>query len=133
MCGAFFSLMPFPPRQLHTLSHVRYTPSYYWQDRGDLSNINHELNFQIAQQTSYPYMIKDVVRYLPILQECTYVDSLREIKTILPQSEIDDSRPILFQRNHGLTNLICVLGGKIDNVYDIPKELEFLQREKIIV
>ena len=26
MCGPFFSTIPFPPRSLHSLSHVRYTP-----------------------------------------------------------------------------------------------------------
>jgi glycine/D-amino acid oxidase-like deaminating enzyme len=31
MDGAFFSLMPFPPRGLHSLSHVRYTPHQYWR------------------------------------------------------------------------------------------------------
>jgi len=30
MCGPFFSVMPFPPRGAHTLSHVRYTPHYAW-------------------------------------------------------------------------------------------------------
>ncbi len=32
MDGPFFSLMPFPARSLHTLSHVRYTPHFSWQD-----------------------------------------------------------------------------------------------------
>lgn len=32
MDGPFFSLMPFPPRGLHTLSHVRYTPHMHWND-----------------------------------------------------------------------------------------------------
>ena len=32
MDGAFFSCMPFPPRGLHTLSHVRYTPHGHWYD-----------------------------------------------------------------------------------------------------
>ena len=32
MCGPFFSLMPFPPTPLATLSHVTYTPHYEWVD-----------------------------------------------------------------------------------------------------
>jgi hypothetical protein len=32
MDGPFFSVMPFPARGLHTLSHVRYTPHYAWHD-----------------------------------------------------------------------------------------------------
>ena len=34
MCGPFFSLMPFPARKLHTLSHVRYTPHAAWKSHG---------------------------------------------------------------------------------------------------
>ncbi|UUZ52767.1 hypothetical protein LP419_26595 [Massilia sp. H-1] len=33
MDGPFFSMMPFPARGLHTLSHVRYTPHMHWQDQ----------------------------------------------------------------------------------------------------
>ena len=32
MDGPFFSMMPFPARGLHTLSHVRYTPHFSWKD-----------------------------------------------------------------------------------------------------
>src|SRR5262249_60709325 len=35
MDGPFFSLMPYPSRGLHTLSHVRYTPHYSWHDKPD--------------------------------------------------------------------------------------------------
>lgn len=34
MDGPCFSLMPFPARGLHTLSHVRYTPHAHWYDGG---------------------------------------------------------------------------------------------------
>jgi hypothetical protein len=71
-------------------------------------------------------MIKDAMRYVPSLKECRYVDSLWEIKTLLPLSETDDSRPILFKKDHGLQNLTCVMGGKIDNIYDVLSEVEFL-------
>jgi hypothetical protein len=33
MDGPFFSMMPFPARGLHTLSHVRYTPHMHWNDQ----------------------------------------------------------------------------------------------------
>ena len=72
---------------------------------------------QASRVSNYLYMVKDAQRYLPILKECQYMDSLWEVKTILPSSEVDDSRPILFRQNHGLKNLTCVLGGKIDNIY----------------
>ncbi len=129
MCGPFFSLMPFPSKQLHTLSHVRYTPHCYWQDTESLTNATTKIYHQAARKTNYPYMIRDAARYLPILFGCHYVDSLWEVKTILPQSEVDDSRPILFKRHQQLPNLTCILGGKIDNVYDIFHELQFLESE----
>ncbi|HIK53390.1 MAG TPA: FAD-dependent oxidoreductase [Oscillatoriales cyanobacterium M59_W2019_021] len=126
MCGPFFSLMPFPPRGLHTLSHVRYTPHYYWQETADLSVRSHEAYSQISRKTNYPFAIRDAARYLPIVRDCQYVDSLWEVKTVLPQSETDDSRPILFQQNPKLTNFYSVLGGKIDNIYDLAHELDTL-------
>nr|WP_275994231.1 FAD-dependent oxidoreductase [Argonema antarcticum] len=130
MCGPFFSIMPFPARGLHTLSHVRYTPHCFWQDKdADVKTVNPK----VGNKTNYPYMIRDAERYMPILKECKYADSLWEIKTILPQSEVDDSRPILFKKHHGLKNFYCVLGGKIDNIYDIPPELKFLELTRGII
>ena len=32
MDGPFFSIMPFPSKNLYTLSHVRYTPHESWID-----------------------------------------------------------------------------------------------------
>lgn len=127
MCGPFFSLMPFPARSLHSLTHVRYTPLCYWQDTENSISNTKEMYRQITPNTSYPYMIRDAARYLPIFQESNYVESLWELKTVLPQSEVDDSRPILFKRNQVIPNLISVLGGKIDNIYDIPNELKFIE------
>lgn len=126
MCGPFFSIMPFPARGLHTLSHVRYTPHYYWQETPDLSSQAHEAYSQIAKKTNYPFAIRDAARYLPSIRECQYVDSLWAVKTVLPQSEMDDSRPILFQKNSKFNHLYSVLGGKIDNIYDLPEELKTL-------
>ena len=64
-------------------------------------------------------MLKDARRYLPILEESKYIDSLWEVKTVLPRSEVDDSRPILFKEDHGLEGLTSIMGSKIDNVYDM--------------
>jgi hypothetical protein len=77
-------------------------------------------------------MVRDAARYMPILEECLHVDSIWEVKTVLPQSEVDDSRPILFKKDQGIKNLTCILGGKIDNVYDIPDELQFLTSKESI-
>jgi hypothetical protein len=56
---------------------------------------------------------------MPILGGCQHRESLWEVKTILPRSETDDSRPILFKPHYGLANYHLVMGSKIDNVYDV--------------
>jgi len=47
------------------------------------------------------------------------VDSLWEIKTVLPKSEVDDSRPVLYRENCGLPGITSLLGAKIDNIFDV--------------
>ena len=81
----------------------------------------------VPRVSNYPHMIRDAQRYLPSLRDCRYVDSIWEVKTVLPRSEVDDSRPILFAKDHGLKNLICILGGKIDNIYDMLDAIETLR------
>ena len=68
-------------------------------------------------------MIRDAKRYLPVAGDSTYRQSMWEIKTVLPQSEGDDSRPILYRADHGLPGYACIMGGKLDNIYDVLKEL----------
>jgi glycine/D-amino acid oxidase-like deaminating enzyme len=120
MCGPFFSVMPFPPRNLHSFSHVRYTPHGEWHDLEAGPHRDPYVYFDsLSKQSSYPHMAKDAERYLPLAREFRYVDSLWEVKTVLPKSEIDDSRPILFRTDQGLPGLTCIMGAKIDNVYDV--------------
>lgn len=124
MCGPFFSVMPFPAAGLHSFSHVRYTPHYEWHD--DSKHQYKDSQSRLDDETRYSawrHMQKDAARYIPILSECEYKRSLWEVKTVLPRSETDDSRPILFRANHGLRGLHCVMGGKIDNVYDVVEAI----------
>jgi len=122
MDGPFFSTMPFPSRNLHSLSHVRYTPHESWQYQ---DRVSANLYTKPANRTSNAiFMMKDAQRYLPILQEAQHIDSLYEVKTILLQNEVDDGRPILFRRDYGLRNHSLIAGGKIDNIYDILKKIE---------
>jgi len=121
MCGPFFSLLPFPARPgLHTLSHVRYTPHASWQEGAERAAAPFRGPWPA---THFPYMVKDAQRYLPVLAEARYKESLWAIKSVLPVSETDDSRPILYMRDYGLPGLTCILGGKIDNVYDMVREV----------
>ncbi len=122
--GPFFSSMPFPPRGLHSLSHVRYTPHGHWQDGGPDYRPAYEVFDRARKETAFPHMVRDAARYLPALADCRYVESLWEVKTLLPRSEVDDSRPILYKPHHGLRNLHILMGGKIDNVYDVVAEVE---------
>ena len=125
MCGPFFSFMPFPARRLHSFSHVRYTPHRWYEERPDSGEPPPWVFERQPEDTSnYRRMLLDASRYIPLMKRAEYVDSLWETKTLLPSSETDDSRPILFRAAHGLPNLTCILGGKIDNIYDVLAELE---------
>jgi glycine/D-amino acid oxidase-like deaminating enzyme len=128
MCGSFFSLMPFPSRGLHTLSHVRYTPHCSWQEGGSLPVREpcQELN-AYSKRSKFEHMRRDAMRYLPKMSGVEQQDSLWEVKTVLPQSEADDSRPILFQQAANEPALWCVMGGKIDNIYDAIAEWDNLE------
>jgi hypothetical protein len=120
MCGPFFSVMPFPARALKSLTHVRYTVHGSWHDRpGSRYQDPYQALALLQTQTNYAYMVKDAIRYMPCLSKARHVDSLWEVKTVLPRSETDDSRPILFVKDHGLENLTSIVGAKIDNIYDM--------------
>lgn len=119
MCGPFFSAMPFPSAGLHSFSHVRYTPHFEWTDSPTADYQDAHTRLSAAHRhTAWHYMLKDACRYVPVMQEARYDRSIWEVKTVLPRSEADDSRPILFRPHHGLRGFHCVMGGKIDNVYD---------------
>jgi glycine/D-amino acid oxidase-like deaminating enzyme len=126
MCGPFFSLMPFPDKELYTLSHVRYTPHSEWYDTDGQVRDPHAYLDEIKKVSHFPQMIADIKRYMPLAGKIAYSGkSLWEIKTVLPQSEADDSRPILYKSHHGgVRNYICIMGGKIDNIYDVFRELK---------
>ena len=119
MDGPFFSCMPFPARSCHSLTHVRYTPHGHWFDRGAETPWPLAEPLNRNRQTAFPSMMRDAARFLPIISRVEYLDSLWEVKTVLPRSEVDDSRPILFRAHHGLRNFHLILGAKIDNIYDV--------------
>lgn len=122
MDGPFFSLMPFPARGLHTLSHVRYTPHLNWVD---VPGVNpYQKLDQYNRSTRVDRMVRDVGRYLPAVFDARHVDSLFEVKTVLMKNEGDDGRPILFQKHGELPGCYSVLGGKIDNIYDVLEKLD---------
>lgn len=116
MCGPFFSLMPFPARGLHSLTHVRYTPHVAWTDTA--ATVQQTTQRQ-PDRSAWRRMYQDVQRYFPSISECKYQDSLWDIKTVLLHNEANDGRPILFKQDYGLRGYHCILGSKIDNIYDV--------------
>jgi glycine/D-amino acid oxidase-like deaminating enzyme len=142
MDGPFFSLMPYPSLGLYTLSHVRYTPHYSWNE--GVPRSTPALNAAVAEArrraasrperredprvshpaSHFPHMQRDAERYLPVLRSARYVDSLWEVKTVMPRSEQDDSRPILLRRSEQVPAILSVLGAKIDSVYDVEESLD---------
>jgi glycine/D-amino acid oxidase-like deaminating enzyme len=124
MDGPFFSLMPFPARGLHSLSHVRYTPHFHWYDGEAPYRPAYQVAAEHGRQTAFPHMVRDAARFLPMAAGCVYRDSLWEVKTLLPRSETDDSRPIFFRPHFGVPGYHLVMGGKIDNIYDIAEVID---------
>ena len=125
MCGPFFSFMPYPARQLTTLSHVRYTPHAQWFETPREGASDPYRRFDsLAKVSNFEFMAADAARYMPALKGARHRDSIWAVKTLLPQTEVDDGRPILFQRDPRLPDVVHVMGGKIDNIFDVEDELE---------
>jgi glycine/D-amino acid oxidase-like deaminating enzyme len=122
MDGPFFSCMPFPSRGLHTLSHVRYTPHLQWFESG-ASDPDTVLR-QYHKQSHAERMIRDAARLLPAIRGAIVRDTLFEVKTVLARNEVDDGRPIYFEPVPAIAGAFNILGGKIDNVYDILAKLD---------
>lgn len=122
MDGPFFSIIPFPAHGLHTLSHVRYTPHLNWNDELGVDPYQKLNDYDCI--THVDRMVRDVSRYLPAILDAKYVNSLFEVKTVLVKNEGDDGRPILFEKHLELPGCYSVLGGKIDNIYDILEKLD---------
>ncbi|HEY9225786.1 MAG TPA: FAD-dependent oxidoreductase [Gemmatimonadaceae bacterium] len=122
MDGPFFSMMPYPSRGLFTLSHVRYTPHASWHDRPG-EPVRDSAPMLASRQSRFMHMVRDAERYLPAMRTSRYADSLWEVRTVMPRSEQDDSRPILLQRNARFPACLTVLGAKIDSVYDVEHAL----------
>jgi len=118
MDGPFFSVIPYPSRQLHSLSHVRYSPHQRWVDSSTLVDSD-QLMDEAKRNSNFMYMLRDASRYMPILSDVMYRGSLFEVKTVLIQSEGDDGRPILFHEEPSMSGCHTIMGGKIDNIYDI--------------
>jgi len=120
MDGPFFSIMPFPAAGLHSLTHVLYTPHIHCHTFADA-----DLAYaQTPQKSHCDMMIRDAGRYVPSIAQAEYGKSLFEIKVVLTANELDDGRPILIEHHPHFRGLISILGGKIDNIYDVFNALD---------
>lgn len=122
MDGPFFSVMPFPSRGLHTLSHVRYTPHTSWVDDASINPYERLADHNRASNCNK--MLRDAARFLPAIVNAKHVESMFELKTVLTLNESNDGRPILFERSREYPRIYSVLGGKIDNIYDVLERFE---------
>jgi len=118
MDGPFFSIMPFPSRKNHSFSHVKYSPHMTWAPNNH-SDTPYNRPEDYIKKSNYKYMLKDASRFIPSIAESIYEGSVYEIKSVLVRNEINDARPILFHQNKPLSKVVSVLGGKIDNIYDL--------------
>ena len=145
MDGDFFSVMPFPSRGLHTLTHVRHTHHLSWVENSHSAQPVNPLRVlekylqghpqkhpqghprehpqahpQIAAGRSRgPWMVRDAQRFVPCMQDIEVVESLFEVKTLMTKTAVDDARPILFHRDAAMPGLVSIMGGKIDNIFDV--------------
>lgn len=124
--GPFFGFLPFPARACHSIWHVRYSIRANWLDPA--RNGTEEKLKKLSQKSNWNFIKKDAQRFIPLFSKVEYLDSLYEIKTVLPETEESDARPILFRRDYGLPGFHIIMGSKIDNIYDI---IERVKEEKL--
>ncbi|MEL7317963.1 MAG: FAD-binding oxidoreductase, partial [Pseudomonadota bacterium] len=117
MDGPFFSCMPYPAAGLYSLTHVRYTPHESWADHSSRDPYAHFA--ALDPQTRYAFMLRDAQLYMPALAGARYDRSIFDVKTVLIKNEQDDGRPILYHQKPEDSRVISILGGKIDNIYDL--------------
>ena len=116
--GPFMSCMPYPTERLYSLTHVRYTP--HFSSTNDTAMRLALAKYRAADPpTHHRRMLLDGRRYVPCLAGARWHHSLYEIKTVLTKNEKDDGRPIFYQRLNQDSRVISIVGGKIDNVYDL--------------
>ncbi|RLK07368.1 FAD-dependent oxidoreductase [Ruegeria conchae] len=122
MDGPFFSLMPYPAAGKYSLTHVRYTPHVSWTDQSRPVS-PYDAFARLEPESRLRHMVLDASRYLPCVGGISGGDSIYEVKTVLVKNEVDDGRPILVHEEPRGGRVTSVLGGKIDNIYDLFSHL----------
>ncbi|MEX0833810.1 MAG: FAD-dependent oxidoreductase [Actinomycetota bacterium] len=123
MDGAYWSLLPFPPDGLFSLSHVRYTPHARWKDGSPRRRPTDALR-QPGIVSRFESMVRDAARFVPSLEGASHDGSIFEVKTVPALREIDDARPIIVRQAGDGLRMLSVLGSKMDNVFDVAPIVE---------
>lgn len=134
MDGDFFSIMPFGKQNLHTFTSVEYTPHHVYY--GKIPDLNQEfINQDVCKMhkisecficSQEPYSAWNKMHelskaYLNPNLSLDYVRSMFEIKTLLTESEYDDSRPTIIKQHTLHPTFISILSGKMNTFYDLDK------------
>lgn len=131
LCGPFFSLNPFPTTRYHAFVQTRYQPYAGWGDLGRDGPTPQEVLERMPEVTGFERMRREASRYLPCLEELRYQHSLWEVKT-LPCGVGGDERPALVRFHVGFPNLHCMLGTRLDSIYDLLAQLDHLQTPNLV-
>lgn len=134
MDGPFFSLMPFGHSGLHSLSAVDHTPRRWSND--DLPTFSCQQENPACSPQGLDNCSGCPVRPVPAHAYMTQLagkfihteglqlrDTIHAVKTILDTSEVDDARPTLIMTHAPGPELITVLSGKINTIYDLEEVL----------
>ncbi len=138
MDGPFFSIMPFGHTGMHSLTAVSFTPhltSYEkhptfgcqkkaGEEQCSFAKLGNCNSCEYHPASAWPYMDHLARKYLLPKYGYEYSRSLFSMKPILKSSEIDDSRPTAIRVNHKDPDMISVLSGKINTVYDLDEFLK---------
>lgn len=129
MDGPFFSLMPYPSiSKASTFSHVRYTKRRSNIGTSESKELDKLLDqLKSKGESVFELMRRDAARFSPHMAKLQMIGQIFETKTLLKSSLRADSRPILFLK-HKQPRTYSILGGKIDNVFDM---IERLNEERI--
>ncbi|MCX7619814.1 MAG: FAD-binding oxidoreductase [Acidimicrobiales bacterium] len=131
MDGPFFSVMPFGSTGLHSLSAVDYTPHH--RSDGPLPSFPCQAHHPscspqaLANCGTCPHrpptlsteMDQLMRRFLRRELRLEPMRSVLAVRPVLRISSVDDSRPTLVYQHSKKPELISVLSGKINTIYDL--------------
>lgn len=138
MDGPFFSIMPFGKTGAHSLTSVTFTPHMTSREEQpvfpcqghapcrpeSLANCD---SCAARPESAWPYMSQLARKYLLDEYGFSYRGSLFSMKPVLKASEVDDSRPTVIRRVSEEPEMVSVLSGKINTVYDLDPYLDGLE------